>query len=345
MERRADARRFGRLAVGALVFAVLVSVALAAFAWPAARLEPRDLPVGVAGPPPAAGALEQRFAERGDAFDVRRYADEADARAAVEDREVYGALVASGDETTLLTASAASPVVAQMLEQAFASRDGVRVIDVVPSDPDDPRGVAFNSLLLPLTLVSTLTGLIVALVTRRGPIQAGGLVGAALFAGALAIVIVQGWLGVLGGDWWANAGVLALLVLAIASLVAGLTAVLGVGGFMLAALLMIFVGNPFSGVSTAPALLPEWAGLLGQLLPPGAGGSLLRSSAFFERDGGAGPLAVLLAWIALGLAAVAAGALRPRGSVALRGHPAARLLAQPADRTAARDSGVKQPTN
>lgn len=345
MEDRAKAPKFVRLPVAGLVFAVLVAIALAAFAWPAARLEPRELPLGVVAPASAAGALERRIAHGGDAFEMRRYADEAAARAAIENREVYGALVASADEVTLLTASAASPVVAQVLEEAFAPRAGVRVIDVVPSDPDDPRGAAFNSLLLPLTLVSTLTGLIVALVTRPGLVQVGGLAGAALVAAALAITIAHGWLAVLPGDWWANAGVLALLVLAIASLVAGLTAVLGVGGFVLAALLMIFVGNPFSGVATAPALLPEWAGLLGQLLPPGAGGSLLRSNAFFDGAGGAGPLTVLLAWIAFGLAAVAAGAFRPRGSSVLRGHPAARLLARPADRSAAHESGVEQLSN
>jgi hypothetical protein len=186
--------------------------------------------------------------------------------------------------TTRAGSTAASLAIARM------------VVDVVPADADDPRGLAFSSLLLPLTLVSTLTGLIVTVVTRPGLVQAGGLVGVALLVGVVAISIVQGWLGVIGGDWWANVGVVALLVLAIASLVAGLTAVLGIAGFVLAALLMIFVGNPFSGVSTAPALLPEWAGLLGQLLPPAAGGGLLRSSAFFDGSGGTGPFAMLLAW-------------------------------------------------
>ncbi len=122
----------------------------------------------------------------------------------------------------------------------------------------------------------------------------------------------------------------------LAALVAGLTAPLGVGGFVLAALLLVFVGNPFSGVSTAPVLLPEWAAFVGQLLPPGAGGSLLRSSAFFDGNGGGGALAVLLGWATLGLAAVWAGTLRPRRGGALSGHPAARMVAHP---SAAEDRG------
>ena len=330
MEGHVSTRRFGKLAAGAVVFAAAAALALAAFTWPMARLEPRDLPIAVAGPPEAASALERRLAEHGNAFDIRRYADEAAARRAIEERDVYGALVVSAQMTTLLTASAASPLVAQLLEQALgpAAPAAARVVDVVPADGDDPRGSAFSSLLLPLTLVGTLTGLIVAVVTRPGLVQIGGLMAAAALVGLAAIAIVQGWLGVLGGDWWANAGVVALLVLALASLAAGLTALLGVRGFVLAALLMIFVGNPLSGVSTAPALLPEWAGLLGQLLPPGAGGSLLRSSASFDGNGGAGPLTVLLAWAALGLVAVGAGARLPGRGGAFAAHPAVRALPQ-----------------
>ena len=45
---------------------------------------------------------------------------------------------------------------------------------------------------------------------------------------------------------------------------------------------MIFLGNPFSGVTSAPELLPAPADWLGRLLPPGAGGTLLRSTAYFD---------------------------------------------------------------
>ncbi|NEC71965.1 ABC transporter permease, partial [Streptomyces rochei] len=104
-----DTRRL--IAVIVLV-PVLVSLALWAFAWPAARTAPRDLPLGVAGPPTAVAQLEQRLAGRGDAFEIHRYADESAAREAVEDRAVYGALVTDDQGPKLLTASAAGPAVA-----------------------------------------------------------------------------------------------------------------------------------------------------------------------------------------------------------------------------------------
>lgn len=315
-----------RLLGAVLAVASLAAVALTAFTWPAANLEPRGLDLGIAGPAPAAAQLEQGLGRTG-AFDLHRYAREDEARDAIERREVYGALVPrAGGAPKLLTASAASPIVAQLLPQALGEA-GARppeVVDVVPADSDDPRGAAFSSLLLPLTLLGTLTGLIFTVAARPGALQAGGIAGAALVVGVVAAAIVQGWLGVLGGDWWLNAAVLALLVLAVASLVAGATAVLGLAGLGVAALLLVFVGNPFSAVSTAPDLLPGFAAVTGQLLPPGAGGTLLRSTAFFDGHGATGALLVLLAWSAAGLTAIWIGARRG-GGADLAAHPVAGL--------------------
>ena len=56
-----------------LVVPLVVGLILTLFAWPSARLEPRELPIGVAG----SQALEQRLEAQDGAFDVRRYADEA----------------------------------------------------------------------------------------------------------------------------------------------------------------------------------------------------------------------------------------------------------------------------
>jgi hypothetical protein len=90
-------------AAAILIVPLVVAVLVTLFAWPSARLEPRDLPVGVVGPPAEAQNVEQRLAAG--AFDVHRYADEVAARAAIEDREVYGAFVAAQGGGKVLTAS------------------------------------------------------------------------------------------------------------------------------------------------------------------------------------------------------------------------------------------------
>jgi hypothetical protein len=341
--RRHGARPRGARALwgGLVLVPLLVGVALAAFAWPAARLAPRELPVGVVAPGAAGAAVEQRLARDGDAVAVHRFADRAAAEAAIADRDVYGAIVIGPEGTTVLTASAASPLVAQLLQQAAATGGAaaapssggatpapgaaapssggpaapVRVVDVVAADPDDPRGAALAASVLPLVLAGMAAGLLVWLAGGSWPARWAALVAASAGAGLVAAGIVQGWLGVLGGSWPVNAGVLGLTVLAVGATVAGLAALAGRAGAALGALLMVLVGNPLSGISSAPELLPAPAGAIGQLLPPGAGGTLLRGTAFFDGAGATAPLTVLAAWVLLGLALTWVAALRrPRPS-------------------------------
>src|SRR3954464_7684300 len=105
-----------QLVVIAVVLPLGVIAAVLAFAWPAGRIAPRDLPVGIVG----AGAGSQQIVEqlgstRAGQFDLRLYASQRAARAGLEDGEGYGAFVVDEDGVTVLEASAASPAVAQLL--------------------------------------------------------------------------------------------------------------------------------------------------------------------------------------------------------------------------------------
>ena len=303
-----------------LLVPLVVAVVLTLFAWPSARLEPRDLPVGVAGEPAVAGALEQRLAATAGGFDVERYRDEASARSAIEEREVYGAFVATPAGAKVLTASAASPMVAQMLTHA-AAEQGATVEDVAPVSP---RATALAASVLPLVIAGILTGVAASLLASGAAGRAGLIVVGSILAGLVATGIVQSWLDVVEGDWWANAAGLSLTVAAIAATVAGMKALLGHAGIALAALTMVFVGNPFAGVGSAPELLPRPVGGLGQLLPPGAGGNLLRSTGFFDGAASGTHAAVLGAWALGGLSLLLAAALRDRRRApgAVRAAPA-----------------------
>ncbi|MFD3973714.1 ABC transporter permease [Streptomyces cyaneofuscatus] len=320
-----------------LLIPLVVTLALWAFAWPAARIAPRDLPVGVAGAAPAADQLGQRFEQREGAFEVHRFDDEAAAREAIEDRVVYGAVVAGPEGPHVLTATAASPVVAQLLREAVtaAAPEGaqVRVTDVVAAPSGDPRGSALGASVLPLALAGMGAGAAVTMLGLRGARAALTLTGAAALVGLAAAAVTHSWLGVITGDWWTEAGVLGLTVLAIGSAVAGLSALLGPRGLGVAALLMILLGNSFSGVTSAPHLLPEPVGTIGQWLPPGAGGSLLRSVAFFDGSAAGGPALTLALWSALGLAAVLVAGRRGAGAAA--GGPAEQAEPAPVARETA----------
>jgi hypothetical protein len=326
--RRTHARTPHRPPAKAILAVPLVcALVLTLFAWPSARLEPRDLPIGLAGPAPAVEALEQRLASREGAFDLHRYPDEAAAREAIDERDVYGAFVATPAGPKVLTASAASAAVAQLLSHA-ATEAGASTEDVVEAGP---HGAALPSSVLPLVIAGILTGIAGAFLASGGWARAGLIVLGSILTGAAAALIVQSWLGVVEGDWTANAGTLGLTVLAISTGLAGLFAVLGRVGLLGGALAMIFVGNPFSGMGSAPELLPAPVGLIGQLMPPGAGGNLLRSTGFFDGAGAGGHLAVLGAWVLAGLALLAIGELRTRRAATSGGstRPHASELPEP----------------
>lgn len=312
MSRTPPAARAAAIVVGIVALQALVAFW---FAWPAGRTAPRDLPVVVAGPAPAATAFAGRLrTERPGAFDVRTVDDTTAADAALRDRRAYVAFVLSPDGVALHVASAASPAVAGLVSQD-AQRLGngrpVPVVDVVATPADDPRGAGFAGGFLPLVLTSIVAGAALALVIGSRRIRLAGLVGYAVLAGLVAAA-VQHATGVLDGSYLAAAGADALLMLAIAAAVAGLAGVLGRAGVALGALLMFVVGNPISAVASAPELLPKPWGAIGQFLPPGAGASLLRDAAFFDGAGATRPAWVLGIWAATGLVLAALSGRRAR---------------------------------
>jgi hypothetical protein len=280
------------------LLAVVMAVALAAFTWPSARLEPRELPVGVVGAVPAA------LADR-EAFDVRVLPSEAAARAAVRDRDVYGAIAGR----TAYVATGAGPAVAAQLREAAA---GARVVDLAPGTRADPRVATLPALALPLTLLGIVTALLAVLTAGSARERIAILAAGGVLAGLLGALFTQTWLDALPGSWLGLAGAIGLAVAAVAAAVTGLAAHLGRPGIGLGAVTMVLLGNPWSGISSAPELLPEPAATIGQLLPTGAAGGLIRSVAFFDGAAAGGHLLVLGAWAAAGLALIATAAVRRR---------------------------------
>jgi hypothetical protein len=166
-----------------------------------------------------------------------------------------------------------------------------------------------SSALLPLTICSILLAVAVALVIGFRPAwrQALALTVVTGVAGLGAYLIAQPLLGALPHQHVATWGALVVTLLAISTTTAGLIALAGVAGLAVCAALMVFVGNPFSGVTSAPELLPDAVRHIGQWLPPGAGANLLRSTAYFNGNGAAGHLTILLLWTAFGLGAIVIG--------------------------------------
>ncbi|MGY1714150.1 hypothetical protein ACI78R_06820 [Geodermatophilus sp. SYSU D01106] len=298
--------------------AVLLAVVLTAFAWFAVRSAPHHLPLAVAGPAPAVTQVETALdtAAPG-AFAVRPVDDETAARAAIADREVYGAVVVGPSGPRLLVASAASPTVAASLRQVAAglgaaTGTAVPVEDVVPAPEADPRGAGLAAAALPLAIGGILTAALTSRLVRGRLRRAATALAAALAGGMVTATVLGSWLGSVEAGWWTTTGVVALGIAATALVLLGLHDLLGTPGLALGAATTVLLGNPLSGLAGAPDLLPGAWGAVGQWMPPGATGTLLRATSWFDGAGAGPALLALAVWCAAGLALLGLGAVRAR---------------------------------
>jgi hypothetical protein len=282
-----------------------------AFVFPGNKPTPHHVPVAYVGSSNLEAALA---AKSGSALSLRTYASEQAARAAIENREVYGAFISDGRHNQLLVASAASLSVAQLLRGAAAEAHApVQVHETAPLNENDPRGVTINLMFLPLIVVcfTAVMALGTLGLSRSRLIAAVGLFAA---LGGLAVtVVVSVAMGALPGSFLALAGMTALSILAIALPTAGFHRFLGPAGVVLGAVLFLVTANPASGNATAPELLPGFWRWISQLMPPGAGGTGLRNVAYFDGNATLRPIVVLAAYAVVGAALVAlADAIRRR---------------------------------
>ncbi|MFF7484071.1 ABC transporter permease [Streptomyces luteogriseus] len=310
---------------------VTISLLLTAFAWPSVRSSVHDVPIAVAGPAAAVKRITPVLDRRlPDGFKVTEVADTATAEQLIRDRKVYGAIDLSSGTPQVITASAGSTAVAQTLNtiatglgQAQGPGTAVAARDLVPLPAEDPRGSGLAAGALPLVMGGLLAALLLTRLVHGSVHRVTGALSFALTGGLAAAAILQFWLGSLDGSYWANSGAVALTIAATSLTIMGLESLLGYAGFGLGAATMMLIGNPLSGTATAPEMLPGWSGTLGQLLPPGAGGQLLRSTAFFDGHGATAAATVLATWFTLGTVQCLAGNLRRR-STTTAADPAAR---------------------
>jgi hypothetical protein len=303
----------GRQVAIALVAVVLAPVLLGcAFLIPGHAPKPNGLPVAVVGA--AAPAARQATTLRRSGFAVRRLSSPQAARRQILDRRVYGAIVLRGSKPAqVLVASAASYAAAQAIEQAAA---GAKPTDVRPLDPDDPNGTSLNLLVLPIVFTATFLALAgVALLPAAGAPRRAALALAGALAGGFALMVVGRFIvGVVPGPWLGEGAVLSLGVLAMALPIGGLVRLLGFRAMMLGFLFFTVLGNPGSGLASAPEMLPSPWHPLGAWLPVGAAGTALRDVAYFDGAALLQPLLVLAGWAVVGLVLLVLGEQRhPQG--------------------------------
>jgi len=313
------------------------------YTWSNANPAPRHIPVAITGAPAAVAALTARLdaAHPG----ALHLIPAPDLRAAVGDitgRLASGAIVvpAGGGAPRVLTASAGGPAVAQMLTQLSGQLHGTRpaVSDVLPASAADPTGSALAICALVLALSSVIGAVVLTQAIHPAGLRAASLVAFAAAGGALVTAITHTWLGVVPGNFGVLAAVFGLTVLAISASVAGLGSVAyRIGGrsrmplgLLAGSAIFMLLANPFSGIGDAPENVPGAWGTVGQWLPTGAGGTLLRAVSYFAGSRSGGCWAVLSIWAVIGLALTVVSGIRSNRGI----REGQRVLTGPADQNA-----------
>lgn len=318
-EPRTSVRAWIMAAAVGLGMALVGCLFAVAFLWPLTTAHPKDVGLVLAGPAAATAPIEKALGAQGDAFALRTAPTRADAVAQIERREVAGGIVVGQQGIEVLTASAGGPQVAQLLSQlatgmqAQAAQTG-RPIAVTTTDvvPGGSAAGAANLTMIP-ALIAGLTGSIVGfLMVKRPDRRIATLLTAAATAGLLGSAVLGPWFGILHGGYWAQAGGIALGALAIGAFITGLASLIGRGGLVIGALIIVLFGNPWGGFMVPSEFLARPWGVIGSYLPTGTIITLLRSLSFFPDAPTAGRWWTLTAWAIAGLVMLAGGSVLHR---------------------------------
>ncbi len=258
--------------------------------------KPHRIPIAVVYPGPAAQIVDGLNGLPGHPVRAHQVPDEATARAQIEHRQVYGALVMTGTAAydRLLVASAAGSPVAQALSQAIAQVETRQKHDLVTEDVKpallgDARGLSGFYLALGWVVGGYLVAIAVSTSKgarpanrHRAVIRLGALAVYAALSGVLGAMLAHVFFGPLSFDlaWFG-----ALLVFASSAFTMALQALFGFLGMGLAVLLFVVLGNPSAGGAYPTPLLPPFWRTIGPWLPPGAGTDAIRGIAYFHGVG------------------------------------------------------------
>lgn len=295
------------------IHATIIATLLFLFTWPAATAEPRELPIGLVGPATMAQQVADNLdSAQPDAFEITIFESSTEASQAIEEREIYGALIL-GQQVEVLVASAANPAVSQLittigdsiLSGSLAAQGmnipQLTVTDLAPLPESDERGMVLGSSSLPIVIGGISLGALVALRLRGFWTQLSAVGTASLISGATLAWGMGEVLGVTPGDYLVNTLVLASILGAFGFTLVGAYRFAGLPAFGLAAATFFLLGNPLNGISIPAEFYPSFWGDLGQMMPIGAGFNLLKNVNFFDAAETSASWWVLGSWIVFGL--------------------------------------------
>jgi hypothetical protein len=291
---------------GVVLLFAFTALYVAAFHAPRAR----GLDVGVVGTARQAARVQSALDARSrGSFDVRRYATEPQARAALLHTDVHGVLVAGAIGSRIMVAQAygvapTETAVEALRGAATASGGPATVDDVRPLPASDRRGLSSLFTVVGALIPSVVFGVLLSVYGRALParVRWSAVVAYSLMAGLVVAFNVDVLVGALDGHFGSIAAVMALFALSVSATAHGLGHLGGAAGVVTVVLLLILLGLSSSGGAVTYGFEPGLYGAVSQLLPPGAALTAVRNVEYFDWAATLAPLIVLGAWAGAGLA-------------------------------------------
>lgn len=316
----------------------ILAIMMTAFSLPAVNSGINQVPIGIITTSDEAyEKLAKPLKQKG--FKVSEYNSAKQVKKNINQRKIYGAIsVDVSGNLTVFEATAASAAVAQTLtqlgnnvvaqqkivgtkqiNQLIAQTNDVntikalnqkaaqlnvktaKIVEVKAFPKADSKGTGLAAGALPIALGGWIGAVAIANMVKGKKEKFWAIVSFAIIGGLGLVGVIQYGIGTFDGNYFLTSLGAMLGIAATGFFVLGLLEIIGTPGLGIAAVLLILLGNPLSCLSSAPEMLPAGWGAFGQLLPPGATGTLLRNVAFFDGNAIAQPLTVLIAYILLGI--------------------------------------------
>lgn len=309
--QKSSKRSVGKTAT-ALIFGIpiIIGLMLWAFLAPTFGSGPSGVPIAISGPEPVVQQLVGQAEQQEEHPDFEVVGSPEEAQQMVKDREAVGAVVLTPQGSTIYTASGNGAAYTQMLggfvEKLQATGQQVETVDLAPTTQDDPQASGVSLLGLPLAFGGLVSAALCTFLLRGNKwAKAGVLLSVAALGAAVVVWMLHGVYGTIDGSVFLEWLAVTVGIAATSLFTAGLASLIGVAGVGVGAVLTILVANPLSGLATGPWLLPAGWATLGQLMPIGATGFLVRSLAFFDGAGATRAWWVLICWVVFGLCMLA----------------------------------------
>ena len=350
-------RRISGLGLAIALVGAAIQLALGVYYLAMAHApHPHHLQVGIVAPTAERDAIVPPL-EAGGSFDVHEYPNAGALMTAIKERQAYGGAVIDQKGATLYVASAASPAVSNLLKNLYVQEVDRRlaaavqnltaagkpvpaatvaaltkppaIVDLVPLPADDSAGSSLGFLIQALSLGASIASLALGRLgqkTSRSLQRGIGHAGLLIVYAALSSAVALAAMSMFGVGKGADRGGLflayALVSVAITASTAAAVALVGRAGALVGGLYFT-LGLIISGSSIAPEMLPTAGRIVGQLLPPGAGASLIRDRLYFPAASDSRPIIVLALFGGIGLLIVVVCNVRGGRAAAPGAHAAA----------------------